>query len=60
MANVRWFKIQSWHIWSGQVSRANAPRSLCGKYSHIGAEIVDDRPGNEKTCENCLRLVAPR
>ena len=59
MADVRWFKIISWHVFTG-VSRANRPIARCGLTGNASAEILDDRPGNQKTCENCLRLVAPR
>lgn len=61
--NVRWFKIKSWHIYN-QVSRGNVPLSACGRWGALAggviAEIVDDRPANEKSCETCLRLRGPK
>ena len=59
MANVMWFKIRSWHIASGLVSRANHPKALCGKWGRP-ENLIDERPGNEKTCETCLRIGGPR
>lgn len=58
MENVRWFKLTSWHVWSPSRSRGELLRSLCGRWAT--AELVDDRPGGEKSCESCLRLVSPK
>lgn len=60
--NVRWFRIVSWHIASGLVSRASHPKSLCGRWADGPESLVlhEDRPGNERTCESCLRIAGPR
>lgn len=55
--NPLWAKTmtgRSWHIVRGE-----SEGSLCGKYIVIGT-ICDDRPGREKTCESCLRIIAPK
>ena len=57
--NVQWGRTRagrSWHI-VGTPDRG--PRSQCG-HRIVESTIVDERPGNEATCENCLRIAGPR
>jgi hypothetical protein len=58
--NVWWHRIRSWHA----LRSASDPRTVCGRALRPDkdgiTEIVTERPSSEKTCENCLRLVAPK
>lgn len=52
-----WIKVsedaESWHIVDEAEEDSSFFKTLCG---HETAEdIVEDRPGHEKTCESCLR-----
>lgn len=56
--NVWWIRSsESWHI----VKPTEDPGVLtfCGLTFGDGVP-VDDRTGNEKTCENCFRIAGPR
>jgi hypothetical protein len=45
---------RSWHI-----MREVWDFSVCGR-AIDPVSIRQERPGNEKTCETCLRIVAPK
>ena len=47
---IMWVKLESWHILQGE-------RTLCG-LDVEDADEVRDELGAEKSCENCLRLLA--
>lgn len=58
MDDLRWIKIESWHIVKSEFTSRGGidmAETLCG----LRAEGVtlDERPGNEASCENCLRIV---
>jgi hypothetical protein len=55
--NVYWVKIRSWHG-VNTISRGDGTFTKCGRYTMNPRQ--DERVISEKTCENCLRLVAPR
>lgn len=52
-----WVRIESWHIVADE-QRDGKDQTLCGLEPDEGSALVDDFPGNEKTCENCLRINA--
>ena len=57
MSEVRWLKIRAWHVWSG-MTKGWQKQTLCGRW--LKADAVLDRPGNEATCETCLRIQVGR
>lgn len=59
LLNVQWFKIQSWHIYKF-TTRGGQPVSVCGREGDRTAPVVEDRPGDQRTCESCLRIAGPR
>jgi hypothetical protein len=60
---VKWFQIDSWHILREVQVLATGEDSedvewavaLCG-FKSADAELLSERPGNEASCENCLRI----
>lgn len=60
MTDVSWAQARSrrsWHI----VARSSRDsfKGICGKL--LDRETLrDERPGNEATCENCLRIGGPK
>lgn len=58
--NVRWVRIRSWHIvrYPGRGFTLEHYTTLCGRVAP-GPEL-DERPGNEATCESCLRIGGPK
>jgi hypothetical protein len=58
MENVLWIKAsdaaKSWHVLDEVNSIDEMKVTLCGRETF--ETPVDDRPGNEKTCEICLRI----
>ena len=61
--DVLWIKLQSWHVFDEWVYDGDnrAPKTLCGKTdSDSSYQFADDRPKKEKSCESCLRLIAPK
>jgi hypothetical protein len=66
MEQLQWFEIDSWHIlreiqmlntgMGDDVEEVEWAVSLCGLKS-ANAVPTTDRPGNEATCENCLRIL---
>ena len=55
--NAQWAKTRSGRAW--HIVRETFDWSLCGRSIKVDT-IRDDRPGHEKTCESCLRIVAPK
>jgi hypothetical protein len=63
MEHFKWFEIDSWHILREiqtlptgmDMENTEWAVSLCGLKAD--AIVVDERPGNEATCENCLRIA---
>lgn len=63
---TQWFEIDSWHILreievlpTGVGNEAEPVEwsvALCGLKS-ANALVVNQRPGNEASCENCLRIA---
>jgi len=64
--NVYWVQIRSWHAVSAQEYERRMMGSAVweGVYTRCGRHTMrtpqDDRPKGERSCENCLRLVAPQ
>jgi len=71
MEDVRWVQVsdeaESWHIFDEEATpelleaMGAAPgsmRTACGLIRELG-DVLDERPPNEKTCENCFRLRGP-
>ena len=56
--DVTWVKIKSWHVVRTPTRAPDRYRTMCGL--NADGPQLDDRPGGEKTCETCLRLVAPK
>ena len=54
---MKWVKIRSWHAVQFVGRGGQLYRTYCGRWSALGAEVVDDLPA-EKSCETCLRIVA--
>lgn len=53
-----YFKIRSWHI-TRTISRAGWYIGFCGKVAvpvH-GDLLSDELPGDEKSCESCLKIA---
>jgi len=53
MADIIWVKITSWHA----LRRDNSRSTFCGLEVAEQDPISDELPA-EKSCENCLRIVA--
>jgi hypothetical protein len=54
--DVKWVRIDSWHI----LAREEAQHTFCGLERPPG-ETLDRLPGgSEKSCENCLIVLASR
>lgn len=50
---------ESWHLSDDHTNEDLMIRwALCGK-KLVGA-LLRDRPGNEKSCESCLRIAGPQ
>jgi hypothetical protein len=56
--DVTWVRIRSWHVVKTPTRVPNRYVTRCGR-SAFGPDL-DERPGNEATCETCLRLAGPR
>lgn len=57
MTDRMWVKIRSWHVFRTW-TRAGQALTECGR--RVGPDTVvtaDELPGNEKSCESCLRIV---
>ena len=54
MSNQFWVRIRSWHALSG----LTAGHTLCGRRAGSDADVSDQLPSGEKSCETCLRLLA--
>lgn len=50
-----WVKLESWHV----VNPAHPDATVCGIAIEEDDPTSDELPG-EKSCENCLRIVARR
>jgi hypothetical protein len=60
-ADVRWVRIRSWHIVRSEFTSRGGlemATTACGR--RVTGETVDDRPGDEKTCETCFRIAGPK
>lgn len=55
--NVYWVKLRSWHA-VDTFNRSGETKTRCGRYTFNVQQ--DERPGGERTCETCLRIVAPK
>ena len=47
---IKWVKLESWHVLA-------VDKTLCG-FAIDDADEVRDELGAEKSCENCLRIMA--
>ena len=58
MPDYNYFKIDSWHI-VDTITRGSGVIALCGKSLGPGlaANVKDNYPPNQKSCESCLRLA---
>lgn len=52
---TRWSKIASWHA----VSQQDGTKTLCGRSLNRtqAGNVVAELPGDEKSCESCLRAI---
>ena len=57
--DVQWVKIRSWHIYRTYTRMFGSALTVCGR-AVAAPDVVNDRPGNERTCETCLRIAGPR
>jgi hypothetical protein len=56
MPDTQWFQIRSWHAVLTPTRVPNTYLAVCGKRGK--GPIVDALPLEDKSCENCLRLIA--
>lgn len=54
----QWVKIRSWHVLLTWTRVPGVAMTRCGR--RATGVAVDERPGNEPTCESCLRIIAPK
>ena len=54
---MRYVRIVSWHVATGLVSRGAQIQARCGRWAPADAEQSDHLPGDEKSCETCLRFA---
>lgn len=60
MTDVQWFFIRSWHVYK-KTNSTGYKIAVCGRASHGTFDsVVEDRPGDERTCESCLRIIGPK
>ena len=52
----KWVRIRSWHIVLTHTRAFDTYRTLCGR-TVTTTDTRDDLPGDEKSCESCLRHV---
>lgn len=61
--DVQWVQVRpglSWHVFRTFTRMVDGARAVCGQPGVTASSLRDDRPGNEKTCERCLRIAGPR
>lgn len=51
---MRYFKIRSWHIRREPVT--TPWKAYCGQRVRHTSEVSNELPGDEKSCETCLRI----
>lgn len=56
--DVFWVRIRSWHIVRTFTRVQGGAITACGR-SVRGADFVDQRPANERSCESCYRIAGP-
>lgn len=56
--DVSWVKVRSWHVLDTPTRMPDVYVTRCGRRAQ--GPVLDERPGNERTCETCLRIVSPK